>query len=254
MPTIKVSSNSEIAAKKPHWIDFNAGALLDGTKTMAQLEDDLFALILAVASGEQARRTTRRTAIARSRSGRKESRCRWTPGPGCLATSSRRLRGADASRRSADSATLELPEKVVQFGTGAFLRGFARILRRRGKPPRMFNGSIVAVSSTGSSRDARAERTGRPVTRSPFRASTARQPSRRYRRSSSSLSRAISARDEWDAVLALARDPRIELVISNTTEVGIALDSADAFADSPPRSFPAKLTRFLAERAVAFDY
>jgi len=53
VPTIKVSSNSEIATKKPHWIDFNAGALLDGTKTMAQLEDDLFALILAVASGEQ---------------------------------------------------------------------------------------------------------------------------------------------------------------------------------------------------------
>jgi altronate hydrolase len=53
VPTIKVSSNSEIAAKKPHWIDFNAGALLDGTKSMAQLEDDLFALILSVASGER---------------------------------------------------------------------------------------------------------------------------------------------------------------------------------------------------------
>jgi altronate hydrolase len=53
VPTIKVSSNSEIAAKKPHWIDFNAGALLDGTKGMAQLGDDLFAMILAVASGTQ---------------------------------------------------------------------------------------------------------------------------------------------------------------------------------------------------------
>lgn len=52
VPTVKISSNSEIAAKKPHWIDFNAGALLDGTTTMAQLEDDLFALILSVASGE----------------------------------------------------------------------------------------------------------------------------------------------------------------------------------------------------------
>jgi altronate hydrolase len=53
VPTIKVSSNSEIAAKKPHWIDFDAGALLDGSKTAAQLENDLFALILAVASGER---------------------------------------------------------------------------------------------------------------------------------------------------------------------------------------------------------
>ena len=53
VPTIKVSSNTDIATRKPHWIDFNAGELLDGTKTMAQLEDDLFALILAVASGER---------------------------------------------------------------------------------------------------------------------------------------------------------------------------------------------------------
>jgi altronate hydrolase len=53
VPTIKISSNTDIATRKPHWIDFNAGELLDGTKTMAQLEDDLFALILAVASGER---------------------------------------------------------------------------------------------------------------------------------------------------------------------------------------------------------
>lgn len=50
-PTLKISSNSAIAKKKPHWIDFNAGALLDGVRTMDQLEDDLFALILDVASG-----------------------------------------------------------------------------------------------------------------------------------------------------------------------------------------------------------
>lgn len=51
VPTIKVASNSDIAARKPHWIDFNAGALLDGTATMDQLADELFALVLDVASG-----------------------------------------------------------------------------------------------------------------------------------------------------------------------------------------------------------
>src|ERR1051326_1341226 len=48
---------------------------------------------------------------------------------------------------------LELPEKVVQFGTGAFLRGFVEYFiddaNRRG----LFGGSIVAISSTGSRRD-----------------------------------------------------------------------------------------------------
>ena len=53
VPTLKISSNTEIATKKPHWIDFNAGAFLDGTRTMPQLEEDLFALILATASGDQ---------------------------------------------------------------------------------------------------------------------------------------------------------------------------------------------------------
>jgi altronate hydrolase len=51
VPTIKISYNSDIAEKKPHWIDFNAGALLDGTATMDQLTNELFALVLNVASG-----------------------------------------------------------------------------------------------------------------------------------------------------------------------------------------------------------
>ncbi|MDB4879303.1 MAG: D-galactarate dehydratase/Altronate hydrolase domain protein [Gemmatimonadetes bacterium] len=53
VPTIKISSNSEIAAKKPHWIDFNAGALLDGTRGMDELASELFAYVLDVASGSR---------------------------------------------------------------------------------------------------------------------------------------------------------------------------------------------------------
>jgi altronate hydrolase len=53
VPTIKIASNSELAAKKPHWIDFNAGALLDGQESMDSLADKLFALVLDVASGRK---------------------------------------------------------------------------------------------------------------------------------------------------------------------------------------------------------
>lgn len=53
VPTLKVSSNSDIAARKPHWIDFDAGVLLDGQVTMDDLENDLFAQVLAVASGQR---------------------------------------------------------------------------------------------------------------------------------------------------------------------------------------------------------
>jgi altronate hydrolase len=53
VPTVKISSNSDIAAKKPHWIDFNAGALLDGTSTMDDLANELFAYVLDLASGRR---------------------------------------------------------------------------------------------------------------------------------------------------------------------------------------------------------
>jgi altronate hydrolase len=52
VPTLKVASNTEISEKKPHWIDFNAGAMLEGDATLESLTDDLFDLIGRTASGE----------------------------------------------------------------------------------------------------------------------------------------------------------------------------------------------------------
>jgi altronate hydrolase len=72
VPTIKVSSNTAIAEKKPHWIDFNAGALLDGAATLDGWPTSCSRYVLDVASGRVLRRTTRSTATARSPSGRKE--------------------------------------------------------------------------------------------------------------------------------------------------------------------------------------
>jgi tagaturonate reductase len=43
-------------------------------------------------------------------------------------------------------------------------------------------------------------------------------------------------------------------VISNTTEVGLIRDPRDAFDGSPPQSFPAKLTRWLYERAITAEF
>jgi len=51
VPTIKVSSNTAVSEKKPRWIDFNAGALVDGSAAMDDLEAGLFNLLLEVASG-----------------------------------------------------------------------------------------------------------------------------------------------------------------------------------------------------------
>ena len=53
VPTLKISSNNEIAENKPNWIDFSAGDLLNGTTNMDLLERQLFDLVLRVASGEE---------------------------------------------------------------------------------------------------------------------------------------------------------------------------------------------------------
>lgn len=57
---------------------------------------------------------------------------------------------------------------------------------------------------------------------------------------------------DFDAFLALARDPDVRFVVSNTTEAGIVYTGRDALDDRPQASFPGKLTRLLYERFTAF--
>ncbi|MBQ1275060.1 MAG: UxaA family hydrolase, partial [Cellulosilyticum sp.] len=50
VPTVKISSNNELYAKKKNWIDFNAGQLLVG-RTMEEVSNDFYNYILDLASG-----------------------------------------------------------------------------------------------------------------------------------------------------------------------------------------------------------
>jgi altronate hydrolase len=54
VPTLKIASNSALAQKKPRWIDFDAGRVLDGT-SMDDAALELMELIIATASGKLAR-------------------------------------------------------------------------------------------------------------------------------------------------------------------------------------------------------
>lgn len=149
-----------------------------------------------------------------------------------------------------DAGSLQLPEKVIMFGTGVLLRGlpahFIETANRKG----VFNGRIVMIKSTDGG-DA-----------SPF----ARQDGmfthviQGYRHGkkveeafiNTSISRVLSARSAWDDVLSLARNPDISVVISNTTESGIVLVQDDSIHAAPPVSFPAKLLAMLYERFKFF--
>jgi altronate hydrolase len=54
VPTLKIASNSALAARKPAWIDFDAGAVLGGGDP-EPAANELFELVLATASGRRTR-------------------------------------------------------------------------------------------------------------------------------------------------------------------------------------------------------
>lgn len=49
VPTVKISTNSALAKRKPHWIDFNAGEIINGKDIL----DDLFDYVIKVAEGKK---------------------------------------------------------------------------------------------------------------------------------------------------------------------------------------------------------
>jgi altronate hydrolase len=55
VPTLKIASNHSLAERKPGWIDFDAGRLLDPDASVDKITDDLMSLILDVASGKEAK-------------------------------------------------------------------------------------------------------------------------------------------------------------------------------------------------------
>ena len=54
VPTVKIATNSSLAKRKANWIDFNAGALIDGT-SMEELKNQFIEKIIAIINGTKAK-------------------------------------------------------------------------------------------------------------------------------------------------------------------------------------------------------
>lgn len=52
VPTVKISSNSQLGEKKKNWIDFDCGTLVNGG-SITELGEKLFQYVIRVANGEQ---------------------------------------------------------------------------------------------------------------------------------------------------------------------------------------------------------
>lgn len=136
-------------------------------------------------------------------------------------------------------ARARLPERVLQFGTGMLLRALSAAAVDAANQRGRLNGRIVVVQSTprgvASAVNAqgglftlieRGLENGVPIERS---------------RLVGSISRALMADSEWDAVRAVVARPELQVVVSNVTEAGFSREAA----------LPARLADLLRVRFTA---
>ena len=145
---------------------------------------------------------------------------------------------------------LELPEKVLQFGTGVLLRGLPDYYIDKANKQDIFNGRVVVVKSTDRG-DTDAFDVQDGLYTQCIRGIANDQMTQEYI-VNASVSRVLSAKSQWHEVLNCAANPEMEIVISNTTEVGLVLMEDDNVHAQPPVSFPGKLLAFLQERYKCF--
>jgi len=143
------------------------------------------------------------------------------------------------------SSVFDLPEKVLQFGTGVLLRGLPGYLIDKANRQGVFNGRIVAVKSTDAGDLTDFEKQDNLYTVCV----RGLEDGKRIEEDTicASISRVLSAKSQWQAVLDCAANPELRIIISNTTETGIQL-VRESIHQQPPQSFPGKLLAFLYER------
>jgi len=133
--------------------------------------------------------------------------------------------------------------KILQFGTGRFLRGFfAPIIEEPN--------SITVVQSRRNSSGAdeiNSQPNGYHVWTRGIRDGTTIDEFENVE----SIDRAIVAHTDWIALRQIAADFDLKLLVSNTTAAGLRLEDSDDEIDietSCPESFPAKAASILLER------
>lgn len=144
-----------------------------------------------------------------------------------------------------------LPVKVVQFGDGNFLRGFADyvidLLNEKG-----FNGGVAVVKNRpgGSVSDLQNQEGLFTL----FTEGIKNGNQVRTNRLVSSISSILNPYEDYSAYLALAEEAELKIILSNTTEAGIVFNDKDAdYNNHPHYSFPAKLTALLYRRFMYFN-
>ncbi len=145
----------------------------------------------------------------------------------------------------------DMPERIIQFGEGNFLRAFVDWMVDEMNNQGLFMGKVVVVQpiSHGLGHVLN-EQDGlyTLLLRGISKGSIVEE-----KRVVTSVSRALNPYEDWQGFLKCAAQPEMRFMVSNTTEAGIAYISEAKPVDSCPVSFPAKVTAFLYERFRVFN-
>ncbi len=153
------------------------------------------------------------------------------------------------NRRTAPKSAM--PERIIQFGEGNFLRAFVDWIIFNIDQKTDFNSSVVVVQPIAHGMvdwlngqdclyhvNLQGKENGEPVdtlTRIDV------------------ISRALNPYTQYQAFMALAEQPEMRFIISNTTEAGITFDPGCKFTDAPASSYPGKLVQLLFHRYQYFN-
>jgi len=152
--------------------------------------------------------------------------------------------------RLPNSQFFSYPNRIIQFGSGALLRGLIDHFIDQANHQGIFRGRAIIVNNTHSGRSEKfANQDGLfTICEEGFVDGKAQ----RNFYVNSAVSKSIPAPECWPEILSFAHNEAITTIFSNTTEIGITLQEDDDLLAHPPQSFPGKLTAFLYERYRAF--
>jgi len=142
-----------------------------------------------------------------------------------------------------------LPETILQFGAGRFLRAFIDRFVQHANEGGQKVGRIVVVQREADERteQLRGRPEGYDVLVRGYQDGTLVERRERVQ----SISRVLVAKEEWADVLAFAKSPDLRFIVSNATESGYVLGPGDQVDSSPPETLPGKIAQVLWARFQA---
>ncbi len=135
------------------------------------------------------------------------------------------------------------PIRILQFGTGNFLRGFADWMIQRANDALGLNMGVCLIQSVSHDNTLLQQQGTYTVILRGIEQGVFQSKAERI-----SVVQKIIDGNNREALLNEALNPDLEIILSNTTEAGIVFNDTDRSVDQPAVSFPGKMTQLLYHR------